>query len=88
MKHTFNGFETGPIDPHDSVPIRVLKTLLRIDIPQLRPKVQERIEETFDSCMSHGKPLLNGIYNSFNLGTHQLTSKGGNVFLHFILPRR
>ncbi|MCJ1424276.1 hypothetical protein MMC29_002163, partial [Sticta canariensis] len=60
LKHTFNGFETGPVDPHDSVPIRVLKTLLRMDIPQLRPKLQERIEETFDSCISHGKPILDG----------------------------
>ena len=64
MKHTFNGFETGPVDPHDSVPIRVLKTLLRIDIPQLRPALQEKIEETFDSCMSHGELLLDGIHAS------------------------
>lgn len=60
MKYTFNGFEMGPIDPHDAVPIRVLKTLLRIDLPQLRPRFQEAIDETFDSCMGHGKSSLNG----------------------------
>ena len=60
----------GPIDPHDSVPIRVLKTLLRIDIPLLRPKLQEKIEETFDSCLSHGKPLLNGINISNHFDTY------------------
>lgn len=52
----------GPIDPHDAVPIRVLKTLLRKDLPQLRPKIQDAIEETFDFCMGHGKPSLNGDY--------------------------
>lgn len=50
----------GAIDPHDTVPIRVLKTLLRKDLPQLRPSFQEAIEEAFDSCMGHGKSSLNG----------------------------
>ena len=62
MKYTFNGFEVGmtSIDPHDTVAIRVLKTLLRIDIPLLRPKIQTEIERVFKSSITHGKQLEKG----------------------------
>ncbi|KAL8993146.1 MAG: hypothetical protein Q9169_006567 [Polycauliona sp. 2 TL-2023] len=60
VKHIFAGFEMGPIDPHDAVPIRALKTLLRSNIPQLRPRIQEAIEQAFDTCMHDGKAASNG----------------------------
>ena len=50
----------GPIDPHDAVPVPVLKTLLRIDLPQLRPKFPEAFEETVDSCMGPADSSING----------------------------
>ncbi len=52
----------GPIDPHDAVPIRVLKTLLRMNLPDLRPRVQEAIERTFDVCMQHASSSVKGIF--------------------------
>ncbi|KAL8804076.1 MAG: hypothetical protein Q9182_002789 [Xanthomendoza sp. 2 TL-2023] len=60
VKHTFAGFEMGPIDPHDAIPIRVLKTLLRADIPQLRPRIQAAIENAFNTCMNDGKVASEG----------------------------
>ena len=62
MKYTFAGFEMGPIDPHDAVPIRVLKTLLRLNIPSLRPRVQEAIDQAFETCMHDGKSASDGDY--------------------------
>ena len=52
----------GAIDPHDAVPIRVLKTLLRANIPELRSRIQEAIEGTFETCMSHSDSSLTGDY--------------------------
>ena len=52
----------GPIDPHDAVPIRVLKTLLRLNIPSLRPRVQEAIDQAFETCMQDGKLASDGDY--------------------------
>ncbi|CAD6584120.1 MAG: hypothetical protein ASARMPRED_001602 [Alectoria sarmentosa] len=49
VKYIFAGFEMGAIDPHDAVPIRVLKTLLRANIPELRSRIQEAIEGTFET---------------------------------------
>ncbi|KAL8821170.1 MAG: hypothetical protein Q9223_000732 [Gallowayella weberi] len=59
VKYIFAGFEMGPIDPHDAVPIRVLKTLLRANIPNLRPRIQMAIEKAFDACMNDGKVASN-----------------------------
>ncbi len=53
----------GIIDPHDAVPIRVLKTLLRANIPELRSRIQEAIEGSFEMSLSHSDSSLNGIYN-------------------------
>ncbi|PQE02872.1 cytochrome P450 protein [Rutstroemia sp. NJR-2017a BBW] len=55
QRYTFYGFEHGSIDPHDSVPGRVLKFLLRTNIPELRPKIQQKIEQAFDISLSQGK---------------------------------
>ncbi|KAL8639240.1 MAG: hypothetical protein Q9226_008894, partial [Calogaya cf. arnoldii] len=60
VKYTFAGFEMGPIDPHDAVPIRVLKTLLRSNIPNLRPGVQEAIDQAFETCMNDGRSASDG----------------------------
>ncbi|TEY64666.1 hypothetical protein BOTCAL_0144g00020 [Botryotinia calthae] len=56
-KYTFYGFETGEIDPHDTVPGRVLKFLLRTNQPALRPKIQKKIEEAFNKVLSKGKAV-------------------------------
>lgn len=53
----------GPIDPHDAVPIRVLKTLLRSNLPGLRPRIQKAIEGTFKTCMNHLDSSSSGICN-------------------------
>ena len=63
MKYTFAGFKMGNIDPHDAVPIRVLKTLLRANIPELRSRIQEAIEGSFEMSLSHSDSSLDGIYN-------------------------
>lgn len=53
----------GNIDPHDAVPIRVLKTLLRAKIPELRSRVQDAIEGAFETCMNHSNSSSSGICN-------------------------
>lgn len=58
----------GPIDPHDAVPIRVLKTLLRASLPHIRSRVQEAIERSFETCMNHGELSSGGITQPVNLG--------------------
>ncbi|KAF7954697.1 hypothetical protein EAE96_005816 [Botrytis aclada] len=58
-KYTFYGFETGEIDPHDTIPGRVLKFLLRTNQPALRPRIQEKIEEAFNKVLSKGKAVNN-----------------------------
>ncbi|KAL8627850.1 hypothetical protein Q9189_006445 [Teloschistes chrysophthalmus] len=88
VKHIFAGFEMGSIDPHDAVPIRVLKTLLRGSLPELRAGIQEAIETSFKSCMSHSDSSLDGISEPIVLGSiltacrveiYQLvTLRGGN----------
>lgn len=51
----------GTIDPHDAVPIRVLKTLLRANIPGLRSRLQEAIEGAFETCMSRSDTPSSGM---------------------------
>ena len=63
MKYIFAGFEMGSIDPHDAVPIRVLKTLLRANIPELRSRIQEAIEGSFKMSLSHSDSSFNGTFN-------------------------
>lgn len=64
VKYVFAGFEMGRIDPHDAVPIRVLKTLLRASIPEIRPSVNEAIEAALGTNLSHSKPSFDGIFHS------------------------
>ena len=60
MKFILAGLELGPIDPHDAVPIRVLKTLLRANIPELRSRIQEAVETTFQRCIGDPDSSLKG----------------------------
>lgn len=55
FRYTMNGFEQGDIDPHDTVPRRVLKFLLRSNMPGLRTRIMKRINEAFDQSLSKGK---------------------------------
>ena len=41
------GFQHNDVDPHNRIPIRSLKVLLRSNLPALQPKIQRRIEEEF-----------------------------------------
>ncbi|KAL8890597.1 MAG: hypothetical protein Q9192_005851, partial [Flavoplaca navasiana] len=49
-----------PINLHDAVPTRVLKTLLRLNIPSLWPRVQEAIDQAFEICMHDGQLASDG----------------------------
>ena len=60
VKYIFAGFEMGPIDPHDAVPVRALKTLLKANIPELRSGIQEAIQESFATCMNYTEHSSNG----------------------------
>ena len=55
-----NGFEQSGIDPHDAVPGRVLKFLLRTSMPELRTRILRRIEQAYNQVLSKGKPWKNG----------------------------
>jgi hypothetical protein len=57
-----NGFEQSGIDPHDTVPGRVLKFLLRTNMPELRTRIMRRIEQAYGQVLSKGKPSKNGNY--------------------------
>ena len=57
----------GPIDPHDAVPIRVLKTLLRSNIPNLRPQIQDAVEQAFETCMNDGRSASDGMCEGVSL---------------------
>lgn len=56
MKHyyTMYGFEHNNIDPHDNVPIRAVKVLLRMHIPVLRPLIRRKIREGFETAVANG----------------------------------
>ncbi|KAJ4374839.1 hypothetical protein N0V83_001917 [Neocucurbitaria cava] len=47
FKHTMFGFELNNVDPHDSIPRRVFKTLARENLPQLNAIMTLRIKEVF-----------------------------------------
>ena len=44
---TMYGFEQTGVDPHDTVPGRTLKSLLRTHLPELQPRIQARLEQAF-----------------------------------------
>ncbi len=53
------GFEQNDLDPNDTIPVRTLKVLLRLNLKPLQPKIQQRIEEVFASEL-HGKSNRDG----------------------------
>ncbi|KAF2242509.1 cytochrome P450 [Trematosphaeria pertusa] len=61
MKHyyTMYGFEHNNIDPHDNVPIRAVKVLLRMHIPVLRPLIRRKIREGFETAVANGHRVKN-----------------------------
>ena len=56
MKHYYTmwGFKHDETDPHDSVPIRTVKVLLRMHIPLLRPSIKHKIHEGFNRVLANG----------------------------------
>ena len=51
------GFEHNDVDPHDVIPIRTLKVLLRTNLPNLQPRIQRRIEEVFEDQLNSSKAV-------------------------------
>ncbi|KAF2691972.1 cytochrome P450 [Lentithecium fluviatile CBS 122367] len=47
-KYTMFGFEHNEVDPHNAVPARTLKVLLRKHLPDIRPIIQKRIIQVFE----------------------------------------
>lgn len=48
FKHTMCGFELNDADPHDAIPRRVAKVLIRENLSKLGGVLTRRIEEVFD----------------------------------------
>jgi hypothetical protein len=65
MQHYYTmwGFKHDDTDPHDSVPIRTVKVLLRTHIPSLRPLIRTKIEEGYSKAIAEGH-RVNGSVNS------------------------
>jgi hypothetical protein len=59
MKHyyTMYGFEHNDTDPHDSVPIRAVKVLLRMHLPILRPLIRSKIAEGYSIAVANGRKI-------------------------------
>lgn len=55
MKHyyTIYGFEHNDVDPHDSIPNRVVKVLLRMHLPALVPLIEQKIRDGFQKAVSN-----------------------------------
>ncbi|KAF2469379.1 cytochrome P450 [Lindgomyces ingoldianus] len=51
---TMYGFQVGDIDPHSSIPMRVIKVLLRMHLPVLRPVIESRIRQGFEKALGKG----------------------------------
>lgn len=62
-KYTMFGFEHNHVDPHNAVPARTLKVLLRMHLPKLRHAIQIRVAEGFgiylQRCRMHQDGKLN-----------------------------
>lgn len=54
------GFEHSDVDPHNTVPARTLKVLLRKNLPKLRPIINKRVIEGFDTEIRKGNEATNG----------------------------
>ncbi|KAL9122062.1 MAG: hypothetical protein Q9187_001387, partial [Circinaria calcarea] len=59
FRFTCYGLETGSksIDPHDTIPGRTLKFLLRTHLNQLRPRIQTSIEQGFAEKLEPQSPI-------------------------------
>jgi hypothetical protein len=49
------GFKHDQTDPHDTVPIRTVKVLLRMHIPILRPIISRKVHEGFERVLTKGR---------------------------------
>lgn len=58
-KYTMYGFEHNDVDPHNAIPVRTLKVLLRTNLHALYPDIQPKIESAFRTELSD-KPSIDG----------------------------
>ncbi|KAH6669837.1 cytochrome P450 [Halenospora varia] len=81
-KYTMYGFEHNDVDPHNAIPVRTLKVLLRTNIPQLMPKLRPKIERAFQVEFDRGNQASKGVstVSAFNI-SRRLTSKINNHVL-------
>ncbi|KAF2464155.1 cytochrome P450 [Lindgomyces ingoldianus] len=59
-KYTMFGFEHNDIDPHNAIPGRTIKVLLRIHLPAIRPMIEKRINEGFNYMLGSSSPDSDG----------------------------
>ncbi|KAF1993952.1 cytochrome P450 [Amniculicola lignicola CBS 123094] len=59
MQHYYTmwGFKHDGTDPHDNVPIRTVKVLLRKHIPTLRPLIQKKIQDGYSTVIANGHKI-------------------------------
>ncbi|KAF2726748.1 cytochrome P450 [Polyplosphaeria fusca] len=62
LKHyyTIYKFQYGDPDPNDSIPRRVVKVLLRMQLPTLRPIIEEKVKHGFEAQLAKGKDVGDG----------------------------
>jgi cytochrome P450 len=58
FKHTMFGFELNDVDPHDSIPRRVFKTLARENLPSLSAVLSLRVKEVFARIKGVGEGAM------------------------------
>jgi len=51
------GFEHNDVDPHNAIPVRTLKVLLRMNIADLQPSLQPKIEKAFQHELGVGRSI-------------------------------
>ena len=71
------GFEHNEIDPHNTVPLRTLKVLLRINLPELYPVLQGRIEQAFATELGNKGVLKSTFETGAGYGRILLTESTG-----------
>ena len=63
-KITMYGFDQSGVDPHDNVPGRTLKTLLRMYMPKLQARIQGSIEQVLKEELRGGKATGGDVFLS------------------------
>jgi cytochrome P450 len=53
--YTMGGFTPNHIDPHNSIPVRVFKVLVRENLPKLSMPIKDRVAEVFDEHFKAGR---------------------------------